>query len=307
MLHRHRAMSECTCSWLGSRAAACSRCGKARSGRRIATSTDPRLAAIGAASGVRCRPRRNSAAASAKWPWVAPGFPKVVVQVGVGGGVLQRVGIAGGGFVEVAASAGDEAEVVMHVRVVAAGRPGVAEMRLRRGMVALREGGASALHGRFDVDIHGAVLPVSHRTVQQGVGRVWNPLAPVDYENGQAQETIGVAARRLPTRIKATVSLVRRPAGSRTAGRSRSGQRPPGPSPAPSSGSPSLFRRRRSRLTHLGRGLVAYARRFCGRPGLCRQVIFPAPPSRCAARVAGHGEVKDGPLKMPYYQKISLN
>jgi hypothetical protein len=42
----------------------------------------------------------------------------------------------------------------MHVRVVAAGRQGIAEMHFGRGMVALREGGASTVHDGFDTDVH---------------------------------------------------------------------------------------------------------------------------------------------------------
>jgi len=117
-----------------------------------------------------------------------PGLAQIVVQMGVGGGMLQCIGIAGGGFVKVAPRASNKAEVVMHVRVVAARRQGVAEMHLRRDMIALREGGPSTLHRGFDVDVHGGVLPVACWRVQlaikmgspavrksQEIRRMWAP------------------------------------------------------------------------------------------------------------------------------------
>ena len=68
--------------------------------------------------------------------------------------MLQRIGIARGGFIKITARSGNEAEVVMHVRVVAPCRQRVAEMHLGRFMVALREGGPSTFHHGFDIDVH---------------------------------------------------------------------------------------------------------------------------------------------------------
>jgi hypothetical protein len=40
--------------------------------------------------------------------------------------------------------------------------------------------------------------------------------------------------------------------------------------------------------------LVAHVRRFCAQAGICRQVTVAVPKSRCAVRVGGHREVKNG-------------
>jgi hypothetical protein len=65
-----------------------------------------------------------------------PCLGQVVVQVGVGWRMLQRVGVAGGGFAEVVTLAGEVAQMVVYFRIVTASRQGITEVRFRRDKVA---------------------------------------------------------------------------------------------------------------------------------------------------------------------------